>query len=508
MSAVYHQLYQQTLKECSNEHIHYIDILLIKELERLKYADLPKWSAKVGKWAGKYYHSLHNRPVRSKIKSGQFLTSIPKQVPEQPQSMEQVFADFEHLVPDAMTHWQHPRFFAYFPANAAPASIIAEQIINTMACNCMLWQTSPAATELEQRMIEWTRDSVGLPNSFAGLIQDSATTATLCAILTMREKTLGWQGLKKGLYNQPEMRIYASPENHSSVDKAARISGIGQKNLVKIPTDDQLSMQPAALYQAIQNDIHAGKRPAGVVICFGGTANGACDRVKETISVAKKFDLYCHVDAAWAGAAMICPEYRYLWEGIQKADSIVINAHKWTGAQFDCSLQFLAKPILQQQTLALQPEYLKTEGHSEITNYHELTIPLGRRFRALKLWFVFRVYGLTNLRTMIRNHINWVQNLEAKFADDPIFEIVSSSPFALFSFRVAPGIGDSDQLTPILLQRINDDGRIYLTPSVYNGHPVIRMTAGTFECTKNDVMQTYDIVKELASQLIINLKHN
>ncbi len=467
----------------------------------MRYSDLPEWASKTGVWAGRYYESLRDRPVRPQTRPGEFLRKIPDTAPEKPETMEQVFADFESLVPEAMTHWQHPRFFAYFPANAAPASVLAEQIISTMACNCMLWQTSPAATELEQRMVEWFRNAVGLSGRFSGLIQDSATTATFCAILTMREKALAWQGLTDGLSGRPVIRIYGSPENHSSIDKAARLSGIGQANLVKVETDESLAMRPEALREAIQRDMDAGMLPAGVVLCVGGTANGACDRIAETISAAKKFGLYCHVDAAWAGGAMICPEFRRLWDGVEEADSIVINPNKWTGAQMDCSLQFLADPALQSATVGLRPEYLKTHRFSGFTDFNELTIPLGRRFRALKLWFVFRAYGLQGLRNMIRSHVRWVRKLESRLAADPDFEIVTSSPLALFTFRYAPAGGGADSLTSELLQRINDDGRIYLTPSEFNGRPVIRMTAGTFECTEDDVMQVYDIVRELASGL-------
>ena len=467
----------------------------------MQYSDIPIWASKIGNWAGEYYRTLRHQSVRAQSSPGDFILKIPTNAPELPESMEEVFADFKALVPNAMTHWQHPRFFAYFPANAAPASILAEQIISTMACNCMLWQTSPAATELEQRMVEWFRDSVGLPKKFTGLIHDSATTATLCAVLTMREKVLDGAGLIDGLSNMPTLRIYGSKENHSSIDKAARLSGIGQNNLVKVATDDQLAIRADALRHAIQVDLDAGLLPAGVIICVGGTANGAFDDVKETIAVAKEFDLYCHVDAAWAGAAMVCPEFRHLWQGVENADSIVINPNKWTGAQVDCSLQFLADPELQAATLGLRPEYLQTTGHKDVVNFNELTIPLGRRFRALKLWFVFRVYGLQGLREMIRKHIRWVKKLESRFDADPNFEIVTSCPLALFSFRFAPTCGRSDVLTSTLLEHINNDGRIYLTQSVFNGRSVIRMTAGTFECTEEDVMHVYDVVCELAAKI-------
>ena len=365
----------------------------------------------------------------------------------------------------------------------------------------MLWQTSPAGTELEGRMVDWFRDAVGLPSHFSGLIQDSATTASLCAVLTMRERALDWSGLADGLSGKPTLRIYASAENHSSIDKAARLSGIGHSNLVKVATDNALAMDPCALRRAISDDLASGLVPAGVVVCVGGTANGACDRVAETVAVAKEFGLYTHVDAAWAGAAMICPEFRHLWDGVEAADSLVVNPNKWTGAQIDCSVHFLANPGLQSATLGLRPKYLETSCHDEIINYNELTIPLGRRFRSLKLWFVFRAYGLIGLRQMVRNHVQWVKRVQARFHSDPDFEIVSSSPLALFAFRFAPAGGDADSLTAALLERVNNDGRIFLTPSEFDGRQVIRMTAGSFSCGESDVMQCYDVVREIAAGL-------
>jgi aromatic-L-amino-acid/L-tryptophan decarboxylase len=244
-----------------------------------------------------------------------------------------------------MTHWQHPRFFAYFPANAAPASMLAEQLVNAMACNALIWQTSPAATEVEQVMVDWLRQAVGLPEGFVGTIHDSATNATLSAVLTMREKALGWRGLEDGLSAGPTLRFYASAETHSSVDKAIRVAGIGQRNLVKVATDADRAMTGAALRAAIAADRAAGMVPAGVILCAGGTSVGAFDRIGDCIAVAKAEGLPVHVDAAWAGSAMICPEFRPLWAGIEGADSVVFNPHKWLGAQFDCSVQLLRDPV-------------------------------------------------------------------------------------------------------------------------------------------------------------------
>jgi len=464
-------------------------------------SEFTKWSNRATDWSQNYLDTIRDRPVRAQVKPGEIAAKLPVHAPETPEDMETIFADFERIVPDGMTHWQHPRFFAYFPSNAAPASMVAEQLANTIAAQCMLWQTSPAATEIEAVMINWLRDALGLASHFTGVIQDSATSSTLSAILTMRERALNWRGNASGVAGESAPRIYASAQTHSSIDKACRVAGIGQDNLIKIPTDSNYSMQPNALRSAIKEDRAAGLLPAGIVICVGGTSIGASDNVAEIIKVAKEEGLYTHVDAAWAGSAMICPEFRPLWQGVDGADSIVFNPHKWLGAQFDCSVQFLADPKPQLQTLGLRPDYLQTLGEDEITNYNEWTIPLGRRFRALKLWFLMRAYGLEGLRQRIRNHVAWVQELEEKLAAHPDFTIVTASRLALFTFQFAPDEGDANAMTEDLLRKVNDDGRIYLTQTEHEGQFVIRMTAGHFDCTRADVMSVYDVLTELSKPL-------
>ncbi|MEO0388464.1 MAG: 50S ribosomal protein L23 [Pseudomonadota bacterium] len=412
--------------------------------------------------------------------------------PQIKEAVEAIFADFEALVPDAMTHWQHPRFMAYFPANAAPASMLAEQLVNGMAAQAMLWQTAPAATEVEVAMIAWLRQALGLADHFQGTIHDTATTATLSAILMMRDRSSGWASVADGIAGGPRLRIYASAETHSSVDKAVRLAGIGQKNLVKIATRSDYGMDPKALSAAIDADLAAGYRPAGVVLCVGGTSIGATDPVADCIAVAKRYDLPVHVDAAWAGSAMICPEFRPLWAGIDGADSVVFNPHKWLGVQFDCAVQFLADPAAQIRSLGLRPDYLETLGQDEVLNFNEWTVPLGRRFRALKLWFVLRAYGLDGLRRRIRDHVAWAAALADEIAARPGFEIVTPPALSLFTFAC----GDDDA-TRALLQRINDDGRVYLTQTRHRGRFVIRVQVGQFDCTRDDVMTVLEVLDAL-----------
>lgn len=455
-----------------------------------------QWGAKISDWGARYHRGLRDLPVRASTRPGSVAAALPSAPPEMPEPMEAVFADFERIVMPGMTHWQHPRFFAYFPANATPPSMLAEFLATTVAAQCMLWQTSPAATEMETVMMDWLRQSIGLPDGFKGVIQDSASSATLAAVLVMRERALDWAGNREGLSGQPRLRVYASNEVHTSVDRAIWIAGIGAENLVRIPTQGPLrAMDPAALDAAIRADMAAGYRPGGVVACTGGTGTGACDDISAVVAVARAHGLYTHVDAAWAGSAMICPEFRDLWSGVEGADSIVLNPHKWLGVQFDCAAHFLRDPAPLVRTLAIRPEYLKTHGADGIINYSEWSVPLGRRFRALKIWFVLRHYGLEGLRQRIRNHVLWSLALAAQIDADPRFEIVTEPVLSLFTFRLK---GADDAAQQAFVNRINDDGRIYLTQTRVADGVVIRFQAGQFDATEADVMMTYDVISDLA----------
>ncbi|MBS9716213.1 pyridoxal phosphate-dependent decarboxylase family protein [Pseudohalocynthiibacter aestuariivivens] len=463
----------------------------------MDHKDLRKWSGEAAKWAEDYHASLRERPVRAQTTPGVTAAKLPEIAPEAAEDMAAIFEDFKAIVPDAMTHWQHPRFFAYFPGNASPASMLAEQLANAISAQAMLWQTAPAANEIEEVMIRWLRDALGLSNHFTGTIHDSATTATLSAILTMRERALDWKGIAEGLSGQPLLRLYASAETHSSVDKAARLAGIGQNNLVKIDTDFENGMDPAALDSAITADSAAGYLPAGVILCVGGTSIGATDPINACLDVAKARNLYTHIDAAWAGSAMICPEFRALWTGVDKADSIVFNPHKWLGVQFDCAVQFLADPTPQINTMGLRPEYLKTQGAEDIVNYNEWTVPLGRRFRALKIWFTLRAYGLTGLRERIRNHVSWANKVAEVISTLPDFTIATAPALSLFTFQYVPEGQNPNEATAKLLERINNDGRIYLTQTLHEGKFVIRVQVGQFDCTRDDVMMIPKVLSDL-----------
>ncbi|MCR5859646.1 pyridoxal-dependent decarboxylase [Mesorhizobium sp. J428] len=469
----------------------------------MKDNEFRDWSSKAAEWGADYRARLRDLPVRAQTKPGDVAAQLEPSAPEAGEPMEAIFADFERIVVPGMTHWQHPRFFAYFPANAAPASVVAEYLVTAMAAQCMLWQTSPAATEMETRVVDWLRQALGLPHRFTGVIQDSASSATLNAVLVMRERALDWKGNIEGLPGLPKLRIYCSGEVHTSIDRAIWVSGIGQDNLVRIPVQgEKRSMDVGALDAAIRSDRDAGYLPAGIIASVGGTSVGGTDDVAGVVEVARRHGLYVHVDAAWAGSAMICPEFRHLWAGVEGADSIVFNPHKWLGAQFDCSVQFIANPDELVRTLAIQPEFLKTHGADGIINYSEWSVPLGRRFRALKLWFLLRAYGLEHLRGMIRNHVAWSRKVADRLAAEPDFEIVTHPMLSLFSFRHLPAVGgDLDAHNYELVRRINDDGCIYLTQTKVEGKVAIRFQAGQFDMCEEDADTAFDVIREIATEL-------
>ncbi len=457
-----------------------------------------RWGARISEFGADYHKGLRDRPVRPAVQPGAIAAQLPATPPETGVAMEEIWQDTLDIVLPGITHWQHPRFFAYFPANAAPPSMLAEMAVTMLAPQCMLWQTSPAATEMEEVMLDWLRQAIGLPEGFAGVIQDSASSATLAAMLVMRERALDWRGNTAGLSGQPRVRVYCSDQVHSSIDRAAWVSGIGQDNLVKLPVRGDDPLRPLdldALRARVAEDRAAGYLPAGVIGATGATGMGACDPLDGLADLAAAENLYFHVDAAWAGAAMICPEYRALWSGVERADSVVFNPHKWLGAQFDCSAHFIKDPKALRQTLAIRPEYLKTLGASDVTDFSEWSVPLGRRFRALKLWFLIRHTGLEGLREMIRNHVNWSTGLCDRLAAHPAFEIVTRPVLSLFTF-VPTRVPALD-----LVEAINADGRIYLTQTKVDGQPVIRFQAGAWSMTEDDAITAFEVICEIEERL-------
>lgn len=470
----------------------------------MEWDEFASWGEKISRWGAEYRKTIRERPVRSQNAPGDTLALLPATAPERGEPMSEIMADFERIVMPGITHWQHPRFFAYFNSNAAPASVLAEFLAAVIAPQCMLWQTSPSATEMETRMMDWLRQGLGLPDGYAGVIQDSASSATLAAVLIMRERALDWQGNAQGLAQHKPLRIYCSDQVHSSIDRAIWVAGIGQDNLIKIPTSGPLrAMDTAALDKAIADDRAQGFIPAGIIAATGATGMGACDPLEAVADIAQEQGLFTHLDAAWAGTAMICPEFRTLWEGADRFDSIVFNPHKWLGAQFDCAAQFLRDPDALRQTLAIRPEYLKTTTDTEVIDYSEWSVPLGRRFRSLKLWFLMRNYGMEGLRERVRNHVRWSQALCERLRAVPDFEIVTDPILSLWTFRYAPkGVEDLDHLNQKLVDAINTDGRIYLTQTNVSGQKVIRFQAGQFDSTQADFDLAFEAICDISGKAV------
>jgi aromatic-L-amino-acid/L-tryptophan decarboxylase len=456
-------------------------------------------------WMTDYLANVGRHPVRAQVRPGEIAAQLPAAPPARGEPMERIFADFEHILLPGMTHWQHPSFFAYFPANSSPPSVLAEMLTATLGAQCMLWQTSPAATELETRTLDWLRQLIGLPEGFAGVIQDSASSATLCAVLVARERATDWQAGEDGLGARPALAFYASEEAHSSVEKAIRIAGLGRRGLRLIPTDDDFAMRPVALAAAIREDRAKGRLPAGVVATLGTTGVGASDPLRPIGEICREHGLYLHVDAAWAGSALLLEEQRSLIDGTEHIDSFVFNPHKWLLTNFDCSAHFVRDARALVRTLSVLPAYLQSRETGQVIDYRDWGVPLGRRFRALKLWFVLRSYGVERLQAMLRNHIAWTAELAERIAAEADFELVTPPKLALLTFRYRPRAIDDeaalDRLNERLLHTLNDDGRLYLTQTRVRGRYVIRFAIGQLYTTREHVQHTWAVITETARGL-------
>jgi len=446
-----------------------------------------------------YLAEIERYPVRAQVEPGAIAAQLADAAPEQPHDVDAILADFERVVMPGMTHWQHPRFFAYFPANASPPSVLAEMLTAGIAAQCMLWQTSPAATEMESRVLDWVRQAVGLPLGFQGVIQDSASSATLAALVAARERALAGAGNADGLARHGPVTVYATAEAHSSIEKACRIAGIGSQGLRRIATDGAGRMDAGRLAVRIAEDRAQGLHPAAVVATLGSTGIGAIDPLPEIADVARAEDVYLHVDAAWAGSALLLDEWRWMIEGIAAADSFVFNPHKWLGVQFDCAAHFVKDPTVLTAALGIGASYLSSRETGAVVDYRDWSIPLGRRFRALKLWFTLRASGLDALRAMLRDHIAWTGELAGWIDAEPDFALVTAPSLSLLTFRHEPaGTADLDAHNRDLLERINADGFVYLTPHVHHGRAVIRWSIGARTTTRRHVVEGWERVTALA----------
>lgn len=450
-------------------------------------------------WMADYLENIRQYPVKSQCQPGDTARQLPAAAPEQGEDFGALMRDFQDIILPGITHWQHPNFHAYFPANSSVPSLLAEMLTATLGAQCMSWETSPAAAELEERVMEWLRDAMGLPASWLGVIQDTASTATLVALLCARERLTSFASNERGLAaNGQRLRVYCSTETHSSIEKDVTIAGIGRENLVKIPVDGQQRMRVDALAKAMAKDVAAGFCPMCVVVATGTTGTTAIDPLRGIAEVAQRYGAWVHVDAAYAGSALLLPDYRWMIDGIELADSFVFNPHKWLFTHFDCTAYFLRDRDTLLRTLSILPEYLKTQQDPYVNNYRDWGVPLGRRFRALKLWFVLRSYGLEGLRERLQAHIDLAIAADQWVEQHPTLERMATRTLNVVFFRDRPAAMDEaalDAHNEALLQRINATGKAYLTHTRVNGAFTLRMVIGQTYVTRDDVQQTQSVVE-------------
>ncbi len=453
-------------------------------------------------WIADYFENIEKFPVLSRVEPGDVKKLIPAVPPSRGEAMEGIFADFEKIILPGITHWQHPGWFAYFPANNSPASVLGELLTAGLGAQCMLWQTSPAAAELEEAVVDWLRQMIGLPDGFSGVIQDTASTATLCALLSAREKATGFETNETGF--KASLTVYASEEVHSSADKGVRIAGYGKRNFRRIPTDGRFAMVPEKLEEALVRDREAGFVPALVMGTAGTTSSGAVDPLRAIGEICRKHGVWFHVDAAWAGTAALLPEKRWVLDGAELADSLVFNPHKWMLTNFDCSAYFVRDPGTLVRTFEIHPEYLKTGVDAKVKNYRDWGIALGRRFRALKLWFVVRNYGVEGLQAMVREHLRLAALVKDWVEADSRFELLAPVDLGLVCFRLAAGRDETglDALNKRLLERINAAGPVYLTHTVLRGKFAVRLVVGQRTTEERHVRGAWDIICAAADEVL------
>jgi aromatic-L-amino-acid decarboxylase len=452
-------------------------------------------------WMADYLGDVGTRRVVPDVKPGAIRHALPDAPPDQAEPFERVVADFERLILPGMTHWNHPGWFAYFAGNNSPPSILAEMLTATLGAQCMSWQTSPAATELEQVTMEWLARMLDLPAGFTGVIQDTASTATLVALLSARERASGFAGERLGVEQGRGLRVYASAEAHSSVAKGVKLAGYGAEALRAIPVDEKYALRPDALAEVMARDAAAGLVPACVVATVGTTSSTAIDPLPAIAEICRRHGAWLHVDAAWAGSAAIIPELRWILDGVEHADSLVLNPHKWMLVNFDLSAYFVRDVDTLLRTFTITPEYLRTKHDPDVANFRDWGIQLGRRFRALKLWFVIRSYGVEGLRTVFRRHVALAREFAGWVSAAPDFELLAPARLGLVCFRYRPAGTAADDpgvdaLNRELLARVNASGRVFLTHTVLGGRYTIRLAVGQ-RCTEREhVEEAWRLARE------------
>ncbi|MFZ4548797.1 MAG: pyridoxal phosphate-dependent decarboxylase family protein [Bacteroidales bacterium] len=464
------------------------------------------WAHRLADRMADYYENIETLPVKSAVNPGDVFSQLPDAPPDQSEDMSLIMNDFEQIIMPGITHWQSPNFFAYFPANASYPSILAEMLTAALGTQCMVWDTSPAAAELEEMMMHWLKAMTGLPTNWHGVIQDTASTSTLAALLCAREKCTEYAVNKNGFNGNEKLRVYCSTEAHSSIEKAVKIAGIGQQNLVKIATDSQFRLDTKLLRDTILKDVEAGYTPLCVVAAIGTTGCTAVDPLNDIAAFCEESGIWLHVDAAYAGTALLLSEYRWMIEGIEKADSFVFNPHKWMFTNFDCSAYFVKDKEALLRTFEILPEYLKTGNRGLVNDYRDWGIPLGRRFRALKLWFVIRSFGVKQLQDKIREHIRLAKWLEQEIIANPYFESMAPVTLSLVCFRFNPNhilsSADLNQINENLLGKLNATGKIFITHTKLYGQYTLRISIAGTLTSESHVAKAWELINYTAQTII------
>jgi aromatic-L-amino-acid/L-tryptophan decarboxylase len=455
-------------------------------------------------WMADYMEHVEEYPVKSQVKPGDIKSQIPISPPIAGEPMDEIFNDFKKIIMPGISHWQHPSFHAYFPGNSSKPSVLAEMLTSTLGIQAMIWNTSPSAAELEEQMMLWFKEMMDLPKNWAGSIQNGASDSTLNAILTAREKISNFSTNDSGITSN-NLRVYCSEQAHSSLDKAMAIAGLGKNNLVKITVDNTFALNVIELEKAILTDKEKGLLPLMVIAALGTTGTTAFDPLEEITLITEKYKLWLHVDAALAGTALVLPEMRWMSKGLEKADSFVFNPHKWMFTNFDASVYFVKDKSALINTFSETPEYLKTEEDHVVTNYRDWGVPLGRRFRALKLWFVLRSFGVEGIQEKIRLHLNLSTEFKKWIEQSSQFKLMAPVPLNTICFRYHNSALTKSELNTInetLLTSINSSGKAYLTHTKLNGWYTIRMVIGQTNVNRQHTEMAFRLINNSLSNII------
>ena len=454
-------------------------------------------------WIADYHLKVADFPVMARVEPGAIRAQLPATPPEAPETFDAIFQDLEQIILPGLSHWQHPNFYGYFPSNSTLSSVLGDYLSTGLGVLGLSWQSSPALSELEEVATAWVRQMVGLSENWSGVIQDTASTNTLVALMCARERTSNFSLARGGLQGEERpLIIYASAQSHSSVEKAALLAGFGRTNVRTIPTDERYAIRPDALAAAIEADIRSGLTPCAVVATIGTTATTALDPVEEIAQMARKYDIWLHVDAALAGSAMILPECRWMWQGVEGADSLVINVHKWLGVAFDCSLYYVRDPEHLVRVMGTNPSFLQSAVDDKVKNLRDWGIPLGRRFRALKLWCLIREQGVAGLQARLRRDISNARWLAEQVEATPNWRVLA--PVVLQTVCVRhepPGLtsAELDQHTQAWAARVNASGQAYLTPATLDNRWMVRISIGALSTEREHVAALWDLIQREAS---------